>query len=148
MLHSFDGPAAALLPGYRSSVLQIFKMANIQSVSNLKTHSGLVSVGHPYADLQLETATNRTVVTIRDLKNERQDRATRIQFCKTQHFRYHPDFTWRHLRPSQPPAQSTTFLELLATYWNPPHAWDRPATTTLDRVFVDISSSRPGPVRP
>lgn len=110
-------------------------MANIQSVSDLEHHSGLVSFGHPPVNLQFETAANRTVVTTWNLRNEKQDRATRIQLCKTRHVRYHLDFTWRQLRPSQPPAQSTTFLELLATYWDPPHTWDRPATTILDRIF-------------
>ncbi|KAG9826163.1 hypothetical protein KCU98_g12516, partial [Aureobasidium melanogenum] len=111
-------------------------MANIQSVSDLENHSGLVSFGHPPVSLRFETAANKTVVTTWNLRNESQDRATRIQFCKTQHNRYHPKFMWNQIGPTrQPLAQSTTFLELLASYWDPPHTWDRPAITTFDRIF-------------
>ncbi|KAH0371983.1 hypothetical protein KCU65_g1539, partial [Aureobasidium melanogenum] len=111
-------------------------MANIQSVSDLKNHSGLVSFGHPPVNLQFETAANKTVVTTWNLRKESQDRATRIQSCKTQHNRYHPEVAWNQIRPArQPPAQSTTFLELLANYWDPPHTWGRPANTTFDRMF-------------
>ncbi|CAD0089950.1 unnamed protein product [Aureobasidium vineae] len=65
-------------------------MANIQSASDLKNLSGLVSFGHPPVDLCFKTAANKT---------------------------------------------KTTFLELLATYWYPPHTWERPAIMPLDLVF-------------
>ncbi|KAG9549383.1 hypothetical protein KCU86_g21073, partial [Aureobasidium melanogenum] len=83
-----------------------------------------------------ETAANKTVVTTWNLKKESQHRAARIQFCKTQHNRYHPEFMWNQIKPArQPPAQSTTLLELLASCWDAPHTWDRPAITTFDRIF-------------
>lgn len=75
-------------------------------------------------------------MTTWNLRKESLDRATRIHSCKTQHNRYHPEFVWNQIRPArQPLAQSTTFLELLANYWDPPNPWDRPANTTFDRIF-------------
>ncbi|KAG9542997.1 hypothetical protein KCU71_g18527, partial [Aureobasidium melanogenum] len=111
-------------------------MANIQSISDLENDSGLVSFGHPPVNLRFETAANKTVVTRWNLRKESRDRATRIQLCKTHHNRYHPKSVWNQIKPArQPPTQSTTFLELLASYWDPPHTWDQPAITTFDRIF-------------
>ncbi|THY43313.1 hypothetical protein D6C97_09290 [Aureobasidium pullulans] len=87
-------------------------------------------------DLCFETAARKQVVSRGDLSREQNDRPMRNRFRQLQHNRYQPEWLWDRVK--EPVCQilpKTTFLELLATYWDPPHHWDLPSITTLSRVL-------------